>query len=144
MKFRRAIGVFWIFLIIGFQMQSQESTGLTDNKGWYQVEYLKFNPGKADVAIEIIEDYFVAASQLAGLSVPVLELELWTNDFDYMILWELPEEGKAFNWQEMPNNSQWYRALVTVAGSEDNAKTIIEHFDACVSTGKMETARKNQ
>lgn len=114
-----------------------------DTTVFYQVEYLKFDAGKSDEARKIIEEYFSVASQLAGVPEPLMELDLTSEDFNYMVVWQLLDGKETLNWQTCPNDEKWYKALVTVAGNETKAKEIIEQFDSWVSDSKTEFARKN-
>lgn len=108
----------------------------------YQIEYYEFTSDKAEEAKKIIDNYFSPAHQLAGVPGPVMELQLTSEDYNYMAVWKLPVGSDHLNWQSSPANPQWYNALVTVAGSEEKAKEIIEKYDSYVSASKIEFARK--
>lgn len=129
-------------LFLGLISQAQETDWETfDSPELFQVEYFKFNAGKSDEAIKIIEDYFSEANRLADIPIPVLELEVLSDDYDYMVVWPMQEGVEHLNWQTSPTNTEWYRAFVIVMGSEENAKAIIEEFDACVGDSKIEMAQ---
>lgn len=129
-------------LFIGVLTQAQETDWETfDSPELFQVEYFKFISGKSDDAIQIIEEYFSEANRLAGVPIPVLELEVHSDDYNYMVVWPMHEGKEHLNWQTSPTNSEWYKAFVIVAGSEENAKAIIEEFDSCVGGSKIEMAK---
>lgn len=108
----------------------------------YQIEYYKFTSDKTEDAKKIIDDYFSIAHQLAGVPGPVMELQLTSEDYNYMAVWKLSVGNDPLNWQSSPANPQWYNAFVTVAGSEKKAKEIIEMYDSYISASKIEFARK--
>jgi hypothetical protein len=113
-----------------------------DSSDLYQIEYYKFNSDKAEEAREIIDKYFAVAHQLAGVPSPVMQLQLTSEDFNYMVVWKLPVGEDHLNWQSSPANKNWYEAFVTVAGSQEKAKEIIEKYDSYINASKTEFARK--
>ena len=121
--------------------QSPENDPLNSTE-LYQIEYYKFNSDKAEEAKKIIDNYFSIAHQLAGVNGPVMELQLTSEDYNYMAVWKLSVGNDHLNWQSSPANPKWYNAFVTVAGSEEKAKEIIEEYDSFVSASKIEFARK--
>jgi hypothetical protein len=115
---------------------------LYDSSDLYQIEYYKFISDKAEEAKKIIETYFITAHQLAGVPSPVMELQLTSDEYNYMAVWKLPVGKDHLNWQSSPANKNWYNAFVTVAGSQEKAKEIIEKYDSYISASKTEFARK--
>lgn len=113
-----------------------------DSSDLYQIEYYKFTADKAEEAKKIIDNFFSIAHQLAGVPHPVMELQLTSEDYNYMAVWKLTADIDHLNWQSSPANPEWYNALVTVAGSEEKAKEIIEKYDSYISASKTEFARK--
>ncbi len=107
----------------------------------YQIEYYKFASDKAEEAKDIIDDYFSLAHKLAGIPIPVMELHLTSEEYNYMAVWKLPIGKDHLNWQSSPGNQDWYKALLTVAGSQKKAKEIIIKYDSYVSASKTEFAR---
>lgn len=131
------------FLFFSSFLKAQEiDSDPTDSPELYQVEYFKFDEGTSEEARRIIDDYFSMANQLAGIPNPVLELELNSDDYNYMVVWELLEGEENLNWQTCPTDTEWYDAFVTVAGSEEKAKELIEKYDSYISASKTEFARK--
>ncbi|MCM4158541.1 hypothetical protein FHG64_13220 [Antarcticibacterium flavum] len=113
-----------------------------DKADLYQIEYYQFNADKAEEARMIIDNYFSVAHQLAGVPHPVMQLQLTSDDYNYMAVWKLPVGIDHLNWQSSPANPRWYNAFVTVAGSEEKAKEIIEKYDSYIRDSKTEFARK--
>lgn len=131
------------FLFFSFNLKAQERDfDPVDSPELYQVEYFKFNDGTGEEARRLIDDYFSMANQLAGIPNPVLQLELNSDDYNFMVVWKLLEGEENLNWQTCPNNTKWYDAFVTVAGSEEKAKELIEKYDSYINTSKTEFARR--
>lgn len=131
-------------LFFGLFVQGQEiDSDPLDPHEFYQVEFFKFDPDKADDAKRILGHYFSIANELAGFSTPVMELELSSEDYNYMVVWEIKEDAEHLNWQTCPTNDEWYNALVTVAGSEEKARELIVKYDSYVQASKTEFARRN-
>ncbi len=112
-----------------------------DSSDLYQIEYYKFISDKAEEAKNIIDNYFSLAHKLAGVPVPVMQLQLTSDDYNYMAVWKLPIGEDHLNWQSCPANQEWYNAFVTVAGSQEKAKEIIVKYDSYISASKTEFAR---
>lgn len=121
--------------------QSPENDPL-DSSELYQIEYYKFTSDKAEEAKKIIDNYFSIAHQITGVPSPVMELQLTSEEYNYMAVWKLPVGNDHLNWQSSPANPEWYNAFVTVAGSEEKAKEIIEKYDSYIKASKTEFARK--
>ncbi|MBZ9730829.1 hypothetical protein LB467_14125 [Salegentibacter sp. JZCK2] len=114
-----------------------------DSSDLYQIEYYKFTSDKTEEAKNIIDNYFRLAHKLAGIPSPVMEMQLTSEDYNYMAVWKLPIGKDHLNWQSSPANQDWYNALLTVAGSQEKAKMIIEKYDSFISASKTEFARKS-
>lgn len=130
-------------LICSLHIQAQEWDEESESPELYQVEYYKFLPEKADDARKIINDYFEMANQLAGIPEPIMELELNSDDYNHMVVWQLVEGEDNLNWQTCPTDNEWYNAFVTIAGGEEKAKEIIVQYDSYIAASKTEFARKN-
>ena len=142
MKTAKCLIMVIAFLFFSFIPQAQEiHSDPLDSPEVYQVEYFKFFTGTDEEARRILENYFSAAHELVGLPNPVIKLELNSEDYDYMVVWELQEGEENLNWQNCPTDTNWYDAFVTVTGSEERAKELIEKYDSYVSASKTETAR---
>lgn len=113
-----------------------------DSSDLYQIEYYKFASDKVDDAKKIIDNYFSLAHKLAGVPKPVMELQLTSEDYNYMAVWKLPVGEDHLNWQSSPANQDWYNAFVTVTGSQKKAKEIILKYDSFIRASKTEFARK--
>ena len=121
--------------------QNPENNPL-DSTDLYQIEYYKFTAEKTEQAKDIIDNYFRLAHKLAGIPSPFMELQLTSEDYNYMAVWKLPIGGNYLNWQSAPANQDWYNAFITVAGSQKKAKEIIEKYHSLISASKTEFARK--
>lgn len=133
------------FLFIIFSMESQEFDDpieSSESSKFYQVQYFQFVPDNAVKAKKIINKFFKTASNLAGVPIPVMEFDITSNDYNYMVVWKVTEGENNLNWQTAPNNDNWYKALVTVAGGERKAKGIILKYDSYISSSKTEFAKK--
>ena len=84
------------------QVEAQEVTAKRlDNPEWVQVTFLKFIPGKREMAEKIISDYFMKADQNAGIKAPI-SLRMLTGEYDYILVWDLSEGLETFNYQISP------------------------------------------
>lgn len=129
-------------LFFTFFTNAQEFEDPIESSEFYQVQYLNFVPDSAIEAKKIINDYFRMANQLAGVPNPVMEFDITSEDYNYMVVWKVTEGEENLNWQTCPNNDKWYRAFVTVAGGERKAKGIILKYDSYISSSKTEFAKK--
>lgn len=130
------------FLSCNILLSQNPENDPLDSSDLYQIEYFKFISDKAEEAKKIIDTYFSLAHKLAGIPSPVMELQLTSEEYNYMAVWKLPVGKDHLNWQSSPANQDWYKAFVTVAGSQEKAKEIIVKYDSYISASKTEFARK--
>ncbi len=129
-------------LFFTFFTNAQEFDDPLGSSEFYQVQYFKFVPDNAVEAKKIINEYFRTANQLAGVPNPVMEFDITSDDYNYMVVWKVTKGEDNLNWQTCPNNDNWYNAFVTVAGGEKKAKSIILKYDSYISSSKTEFAKK--
>lgn len=114
-----------------------------DNPQWYVIEYLDFYSGKADDAKKIIEDYFVPADEDAGVPGPLMELNMVSGQWDYMVVWHLDEGVESLDWEVSPNSIKWRQAFEKKAGSKEKAQEIRDEFSSYIRSSKSELARRS-
>jgi hypothetical protein len=129
-------------LFFSLFIQAQELDDPLESSEYYQVQYFKFVPDNAVKAKKIIKEYFRTANNLAGVPNPVMEFDITSDDYNYMVVWKVTNGEDNLNWQTCPNNDNWYKAFVTVAGGEEKAKGIILKYDSYISSSKTEFAKK--
>ncbi len=134
-----------LLLLLGFlgqHLSAQEMTAKKyDNPQWYRIEHIQFIPGKADQAKKIIKDYFHAASAKAGTPNPVMEINLVSGDYDYLVIWKMKDGVEELNWQNSPDDIKWIKALSDMTGGQDKAMEIYGKFIASIKSMKTDIGR---
>ena len=124
------------------QVEAQEVTAKRlDNPEWVQVTFLKFIPGKREMAEKIISDYFMKADQNAGIKAPI-SLRMLTGEYDYILVWDLSEGLETFNYQISPEDASWMNELTKLAGGQEEAGQVMSEFFSYVELWKSQIARK--
>lgn len=129
-------------LFFTFFTNAQEFDDPLDSSDFYQVQYFKFVPDNVVEAKKIINKYFKTANNLAGVPNPFMEFDITSDDYNYMVVWKVNEGEENLNWQTSPNNDNWYKAFVTVAGGQEKAKEIILKYDSYIAASKIQFAKR--
>ena len=103
-----------------------------DNPQWKTVSFLKFKSGKADRAREIIRNYYEKAAQKASVQSPSLAVDLFTGEWDLMVVWDMKGGLDEMNWEVSPDNVKWMTALNELAGGSDKGKAILDEFSSLI------------
>ncbi len=132
----------FIVLFLSFQLSAQDMQAKKhENTNWNVVTFVKFNPGEKDAAVKIIDDNFAKADQNAGISPPVVAIDMATGDYDYIIIWKLKEGVESLNWEMSPDDVKWFGELGKMLGGADKAQSKIQEFYAHVESWKTEIGR---
>jgi hypothetical protein len=113
-----------------------------ENIEWSSITYFKFEPGKADDAKKIINDYYKPSAREAGQQLPVMELDLLYSDWDHMVVFPLEEGIEVFNWKTSPGDVAWLKAFHQRVGGEEKGKKVFEEFRSYIKESKSMLARK--
>lgn len=109
---------------------------------WQRIVFVNYHSGKVGKARAIIENFYKKAAAMAGTSTPATELVMNTGEYDYILIWDLQEGVESLNWQISPDNIEWRKALVELAGGEEEADAIQAEYNSYVQSSKSELARK--
>ncbi len=121
--------------------QDMEAKKFEDAK-WYEIVYVDYKGGKTGDAREIIEKYFKEAGSIASTTPPIMEFALYSGEYDYVYIWELQEGLETLNWDISPDNVKWWKAMIEVSGSEEEAERIQNEYSDMVARSKSELVRK--
>lgn len=114
-----------------------------ENPEWYQVVFVDYVTGKEDDARKLINDYFKKASDNAGTSKPLMELALYSGEYDYMYIWKLDDGLQSLDWEVSPRQVEWGKAFMEMAGGKEKAQAISDEYSGYVKSVKVELARKD-
>lgn len=131
------------FLAVGNVSAQDMKAKKYENPEWYQVVYVDYLPGKEDDARKLIDDYFKKASDNAGTPKPVMEFALYSGEYDYMYIWKLDEGLQSLDWEVSPNQVEWGKAFMEMAGGKEKAEQISDEYSGYVNSVKVELARKD-
>lgn len=98
----------------------------------YRIEYLKFKPGSGNRWNELGEKYFGPATDEAGLKRPTVHW-LMGGPWDIMMVFEMPRGMASLDSHASPEQAAFRKALIKVAGSEEEAKKIWEEDEALIA-----------
>ncbi|MGB8704299.1 MAG: hypothetical protein WCD31_04665 [Gillisia sp.] len=142
MKVIKSITVLFVLVFLGPTLSAQEMTAKKyNNPQWYKIEHIQFVAGKADDAKKIIKDYFHAASDKAGTPNPVMEINLASGEYDYLVIWKMQDGVEELNWQNSPDDIKWIKALSDMTGGQDKAMELYGKFMADIKSVKTEIGR---
>lgn len=142
MKIIRFLSVvlFLFFSVQQVEAQEVQATKL-ENPEWVQVNFVKFLPGKREMAEKIIKEYFMKADNQAGNPEPT-SFRMITGDYDYILIWDLPEGLETLNYQVSPEDAKWMNELIKLTGGQEQAGQKMNEFFDYVEVWKTELARK--
>ncbi len=117
-----------------------DGTARLENVTIVDVVYINFKPGKRTRAMEIINEYFVPASEAAGTAGPLQVIHFDTGRFDMVILWEMEGGFDDLMWYVSPDSLKWFAALSEIAGGEEEAGAIWGEYISYVANSHNEVA----
>ena len=97
---------------------------------WYRVNLIKWKPGKAERAHEIIE-MFEKVDAALGYN-DVLDFHMGTGEWDSIVAMPMRQGIASMGWSENPDGKKWEAEFVRQMGGEDKAKAIWEEFDSLI------------
>ena len=124
------------------QAQSDATPKKYENPEWKNVVLIDYKPGKSGRAREIIQEYFIKANEMSGVSGPSLVVELETGGWDTMAVWDMKDGIESMNWDVSPDNIKWQKALNEIAGGAEKARAIQEEYSSCVAHTENHLGRK--
>ena len=115
-----------------------------DNPQWKNVVFVDYHSGKMQRAHEIIDNYYVKASEKAGTPQPESVMVMHSGDWDMMVIWHMQGGIEDMNWERNPNGMKWFNAFKEIAGGEDKAQAILDEYDSLVARSSNQIARIRQ
>jgi len=116
--------------------QDKESAATYD---WFEAKYVKFKPGKATDARQLLHDYLYKANEISGRLVLTFESDM--GDWDHIAYLHLKDGPKQLDYENAEIELKWWNAVVKLAGSEKKARQIIEEYNSCLLTEKHTLVR---
>ena len=97
---------------------------------WYDVQMIKWHPGKAGRAHEIIEMFMKTDAELGWSGVH--DFHMRTGPWDSIVA--LPMRGgiAEIGWANNPNEKKWDETFAKQVGGEAKAKALYEEFDSLI------------
>ena len=105
---------------------------------YIQATAVKFKPGKRERAMEIIAEYFVPASEKAGLAGPHLVLHMQTGRWDMVIIWNMEGGMADLEWYRSEDDIKWLAALAEIAGGEKKGEALWQEYIGSVADSTTE------
>ena len=97
---------------------------------WYDVQMIKWHPGKAGRAHEIIEMFMKTDAELGWSGVH--DFHMRTGPWDSIVA--LPMRGgiAEIGWANNPNEKKWDETFAKQVGGPEKAKAIYEEFETLI------------
>lgn len=89
----------------------------------YTVEFLRFEPDKAETWTEMREKYWVPAAKAAGLPVPTVHW-MMDGEWDLMVIREIPRGMASFDRHGSPEGERWNEEFLKLVGGEEAAAAL--------------------
>jgi hypothetical protein len=100
---------------------------------WHQVAMVKFEPGMADSAMNIIDDHFMKAGMAMQSDSPGPQImRLRSGEWDMLMVWTM-ESIEDMEWERSPDDIEWWQQLVEQEGSEEKASKLMETYNQLVA-----------
>lgn len=132
------------FAVAGFALgpasaqEEDDGTVRLENVTIVEVVYIDFKPGARMRAMEIIDNYFIPASEAAGTPGPLHAIHFDTGKWDMIVVWELEGGFDDLMWYVSPENLQWRAALAELAGGEEEGQAIWQEYISHVASAHNE------
>jgi hypothetical protein len=98
-----------------------------------QVVFIKFKPGKRERAMQIIDEYFVPASEKAGTSEPIYVEHFQTGEWDMLLVWHLQGGTADLKWYRSADDIKWFNALAELNGGQEAAQKLWDEFSSAIA-----------
>jgi hypothetical protein len=98
---------------------------------WYRVQMIKWKPGKAGRAHEIIEMFEKVDAELGRTGV--VDLHMATGEWDSIVAMPMPKGIAAMGWSSDPEEKKWEEAFSRQVGGDEKAKALWEELDSLIS-----------
>ena len=109
-----------------------------DDAAYVTATAVKFKPGKRERAMELIAEYFMPASDKAGLPGPKMVLHMQTGRWDMVVIWDMEGGMADLEWYRSAEDIKWFAALSEIAGGEEEAGALWDEYISSVSDSVSE------
>jgi len=127
-----------VLLLVTLSPFAQDEKGF-DHYDWFEAKYIKFKPGKAMEARQLLQQFLYKANEISGRLVITFESDM--GDWDHIAYLHLQDgPGQLAN----PNaaiETKWWNGVVKLSGSESRAKEIIGQYNNCILEEKHTLTR---
>ncbi len=119
---------------------ANEAKRLDDSVAWKEVVKINFKIGKRADAIKIITEHFRPASIKAKTPQPESMLEMYTGDFDLLVVWHMEGGVSDLTWDTSPDNIAWRKAFDELAGGKEEADKILAEYRSYIESAENDIA----
>lgn len=112
-----------------------------ENSVYYSVNYIKFKPGAATRAYEIIYDHFLPAATTSGGQIVVIDFQ--TGPWDSAVYILMPDGPAAFEWITTEGNEKFWAALAEQEGGVEAARALFARYYDLVDHIEVELAHRH-
>lgn len=111
-------------------VMAQSSSPELSKVDWYRVELIKWKPGKAERAHEIIEMFEKTDTEMGFKGV--IDIHVSTGAWDSIVA--LPMRGgiAEMGWANNPDDKKWEEAFAKQVGGKDKAKALYDELDSLI------------
>jgi hypothetical protein len=112
-------------------IHAQATTPELSKVDWYNMELIKWKPGKGARAHEIIEMYKKVDKALGFTGV--IDFHVSTGEWDSIVAMPMRGGIAQMGWASNPEDKKWDEAFAAQVGGMDKAKAIWEEFDSLIA-----------
>ena len=109
-----------------------------DDAKYLSVTYVDFKPGQREMAMEIISEHFVPATEKAGTNPPMLAIHFQTGKWDAAFIWEMEGGMADLEWYRSADDIKWFEALAEQEGGAEQAEAVLEKFNGTIANSLTE------
>jgi len=138
-KFIAATAVLFLFAVPAIAQDDDEGPITQgDDARYLEVTYVNFKPGQREMAMQMISEHFVPATEKAGTSPPFLAIHFQTGKWDAAFIWEMAGGMADLEWYRSPDNIKWFAALAELEGGTEQAEAIWKKYLGTVADSLTE------
>ena len=97
---------------------------------WYEIRMIKWKPGKAARAHEIIE-LFEATDKALGWN-DVMDFHMSTGPWNSIVAMKMRGGIAQMGWKTNPDGDAWDKKFAELNGGEEKAKALFAEFEECI------------
>lgn len=105
---------------------------------YYSALFLKFKPGMAGKAYEIIYEHFVPVGRKLGRKT--IGFDLQTGEWDQIVFFPMEGGPSELEWITSPGSEKWWAAFAEQEGGIEKARELFQKYLDTVAVSKWEVA----